>query len=202
MSGRTFEQLRLPAALVLVLIAAFVFMPRDGAPASKTATVGAEDVPAVAGQPGGAVTSTPTPEPATPIPTVTASPTPSPTATAEPTAAPTAEPAADDGFAAEILACRSISGSSCVGQLGTLPGGAVTVTALVRFTDATAGDVISVTLSGSGGTIAGGPYTLGGSGNGYYYSTFNVGGLPGGEYSLVATRNGVEVATTTFSRGG
>lgn len=202
MSGRTFEQLRLPAALVLVLIAAFVFMPRDGGPTSTTASVDEGDVAAVAGEPGGAVTSTPTPEATISIPIVTASPTPSPTATAEPTAEPTAAAAANDGFAAEILACRSISGSTCVGQLGTLPGGAATVTALVRFTDATAGDVISVTLSGAGGTIAGGPYTLGGSGSGYYYSTLSVGGLPSGDYSLIATRNGTEVATTTFRRGG
>jgi hypothetical protein len=198
MAGLTFEQLRLPAALVLVLIAAFVFMPRGGGPTSTTATVDASDVAPVAGEPGGAVTSSAVPEPATPIPTVTPSRTPRPTATTE----PTAEDTADDGFAAEILACRSISGSSCVGELGTLPGGAATVTALVRFTDASAGDVISVTLSGAGGTIAGGPYTLGGSGTGYYYSTFNVGGLPGGDYSLIATRNGTEVATTEFRRGG
>jgi hypothetical protein len=198
MAGLTFEQLRLPAALVLVLIAAFVFMPREGGPASTTATVDASDVAPVAGEPRGAVTSSAVPELATPIPTITPSRTPRPTATTE----PTAEDTADDGFAAEILACRSISGSSCVGELGTLPGGAATVTALVRFTDASAGDVISVTLSGAGGTIAGGPYTLGGSGTGYYYSTFNVGGLPGGDYSLIATRNGTEVATTEFRRGG
>jgi hypothetical protein len=192
MSGLTFEQLRLPAALILVIVAAFVFAPRDPRPTTTTATVEAGTSAPVAGQPGGAVTSAETPAPATPVPTV------APTATPEPTAAP--EP--DDAFSAEILACRSISGSSCNGEVDTLPGWAASLTALVRFTDATSGDVISVTLAGDGGTIAGGPYTLGGSGDGYYYSTFNVGGLPGGEYRLVAMRNGDEVATTTFRRGG
>jgi hypothetical protein len=72
----------------------------------------------------------------------------------------------------------------------------------VRFTDANAGDAISVNLSGPGGEIAGGPYTLEGGGDGYYYSTFTVGGLPSGDYTLTAMRNGTEVAGTTFRRGG
>ncbi len=107
---------------------------------------------------------------------------------------------ADNGFEAEVLACRSISGSSCNGELGTLPSGAGTFTALVRFSDANAGDAIAVTMSGPGGTIAGGPYTLPGGGDGYYYSTFSTGGLPTGEYTLIATRNGSEVAETSFRR--
>lgn len=198
MSGLTFEQLRLPAALILVIVAAFVFMPRDGGPASTAATAdGAASAPA-AGQPGGAVTSSGTPPAATPVPTLT----PAEEAAASRSPDATPEPEADDGFTAEVLACRSISGSDCNGQLGTLQAGAATFTALVRFTDATAGDVISVTVSGEGGTIAGGPYTLGGSGDGYYYANVNVGGLPGGDYDLIATRNGEEVATTTFRRGG
>ena len=49
-------------------------------------------------------------------------------------------------------------------------------------------------MSGPGGTIAGGPFTLQGGGDGYYYSTFPAGGLPDGEYTLIATRNGTEVA--------
>ena len=93
-----------------------------------------------------------------------------------------------------VLACRSISGSSCNGELGTLPARAGSFTALVRFTDAIAGDAIAVTLTGPGGTVAGGPFTLQGGGNGYYYSNFNVGGLPSGDYTLIATRNGSEVA--------
>jgi len=51
-------------------------------------------------------------------------------------------------------------------------------------------------------TISGGPYTLAGGGSGYYYSTFQARGLPEGEYTLTATRNGTAVATTTFTRGG
>ena len=87
-----------------------------------------------------------------------------------------------------------IAGSSCIGQLGVLPARAGTFTALVRFSAANAGDAISVALAGPGGTIDGGPYTLQGGGDGYYYSTFTIGGLPKGEYTLVATRNGTEVA--------
>ena len=71
----------------------------------------------------------------------------------------------------------------------------------MRFTDANAGDAISVNLTGPSGTIAGGPYTLQGGGDGFYYSIFSVGGLPNGEYTLTATRNGTEVATTSFRRG-
>jgi hypothetical protein len=58
-----------------------------------------------------------------------------------------------------------------------------------------------VTLVGPNGTIAGSPFTLQGSGDGYYYSIFTVAGLPTGEYTLTATRNGTEVAQTSFRRG-
>jgi hypothetical protein len=75
-------------------------------------------------------------------------------------------------------------------------------TALVTFTDAHAGDTISVTLTGPSVTIPGGPYTLGGSGDGYYYSVFQARRLPPGEYTLTATRNRTPVAATTFVRGG
>jgi hypothetical protein len=136
--------------------------------------------------------------PATPIPTLTPAATPERTASPRPTPAPVA----GGDFAAEVLACRSISGSACNGQLGTLPAGASTFTALVRFTGAVAGDTISVILDGPGGSTAGSPYALGGSGDGYYYSTFSVGGMPNGQYTVSATRNGTQVATTTFRRGG
>ena len=90
-----------------------------------------------------------------------------------------------------------IAGDNCIGRLGTLPARAGSLTALVRFTDANAGDAIAVTMSGPGGTLAGGPFRLQGGGDGYYYSTFPVGGLPNGEYTLIATRNGNEVASTS-----
>ena len=154
-------------------------------------------MPATAGQPGGAVLATPAP---TPIASPTDALALGPTATPEPTPEPTQAPAADT-FQAEVLACRVIAGSNCIGQLGTLSSRASILTALVRFTDANAGDAIAVTMSGPGGTIAGGPYTLQGGGDGYYYSTFQAGGLPNGEYTLVATRNGTQVAQTTFRRG-
>jgi hypothetical protein len=196
MTQPTFEQLRIPAALILIIAAVFIFLPRDGNDPTATAGGRTASTP-TAGQPGGAVTLTPPP---TPIPTATVAPVLGPTATPKPTPEPTQ--AADAGnFQAEVLACRLIAGSDCIGRLGTLPARAGSLTALVRFTDASAGDAIAVTMSGPGGTVAGGPFTLQGGGDGYYYSTFTVGGLPNGEYTLVATRNGNEVASTSFRRG-
>ena len=194
MSGPTFEQLRIPAALILIVLVAFIFLPRagDDDPTAATVTPAGPSSP-TAGQPGGAVTATP---PTTPVPTLTPAPTAAPTATP----APTPTPVANNNFRAEVLACRSVSGSSCNGELGTLPARAGAFTALVRFTDATAGDAIAVNLIGPNGTIAGGPFTLQGGGDGYYYSTFNTGGLPSGEYTLIATRNGTEVAQASFRR--
>jgi hypothetical protein len=127
----------------------------------------------------------------------TPAPTPAPTATPAPTPAPQA-----DGFSARVQACQSISGSNCNGEYGTLPAGAGSFTALVTFTAANAGDTINVVLSGPSGTFAGGPYTLQGGGDGYYYSTFSVPNLAAGEYTLTASRNGTDVATTTFTKDG
>ena len=201
MSGLTFEQLRIPIALVLIVIALFIFLPRDDD--SEPAAAFATPAPTiVVGEPGGEVVPSDTPPPAataTPIPTIAPAPTATPTAT--PTSAPTPQPVAQDGFSAEVLACQSISGSTCNGQLGTLPPNAGSFTALVRFTDANAGDAINAVLDGPAGTISGGAYTLQGSGDGYFYSTFSAGNLPAGEYTLTATRNGDPIATTSFARG-
>ncbi len=194
MSRRTLEQLRLPAAILLLAIAGFVLFPRgEAADAGPTA---APSPSIVVGEPGGEVVEEPTPAPSrTPIPTVV------PRATPTPTPSPTPAPP-EDGFTAEILACRSISGPQCNDQLGNLPPNAGSFTALVRFTDANAGDTLNAILDGPSGTIPGAPYALQGSGNGYYYSTFTAGGLPPGDYTLTATRNGVPVATTSFRKVG
>ena len=101
-----------------------------------------------------------------------------------------------------MLACRSISGSNCNDQLGTLPADAGSFTALVRFSNANAGDTMNAILTGPAGTIPGGAYTLQGSGDGYYYTTFTAGNLPAGDYTVTATRNGTEVAVTTFTKAG
>ena len=121
----------------------------------------------------------------------------SPTSRATPTPVP-----AVDGFGAQVLACRSISGSTCNDRLGTLPPSAGTMTALVIFTDASAGDTMNAILSGPSGPIDGFPYTLEGGGDGYYYTTFTMRGLPAGDYTITATRNGEAVATTTFRKVG
>lgn len=201
MSRTTLDLLRWPIAIGLLLIAAFILFPRGNDDASADAT----PTPSVVlGEVGGGLL-TPSAEPsappeATPIPTLSPAPTPEPTP--EPTAEPTATPVPQDGFTAEVLACRSISGSTCNGQLGTLPAGASSFTALVRFTNANAGDEMNAVLDGPSGTIGGFPYNLQGGGDGHYYSQFQAGGLPAGQYTLTATRNGQPVAATTFTKGG
>ena len=196
MSRTTFEWIRWPVAIALLLVAAFVLFPRDGDDASADATPTPSVILGEVG--GGILTPSPAvsaPAEATPIPTL------SPTPTLRPTPGDSATPAPqEDGFTAEVLACRSISGSECGGQLGTLPADAGAFTALVRFTDANAGDEMNAILDGPSGTIAGFPYSLQGGGDGYYYSQFQAGGLPAGEYTLTATRNGDEVAVTTFTK--
>jgi len=202
MSRTTFEAIRWPIAIGLLLLAAFVLFPRGGEDARADATPSPSVIPGEVG--GGIVTPSPQPSeppPATPIPTV------APVGTPEPTPEPTEEPAAtpapqDDGFTAEVLACQSISGSECNGQLGTLAADAGAFTALVRFTDANAGDEMNAILDGPSGTIPGFAYRLQGGGDGYYYTQFQAGGLPAGEYTLTATRNGEPVAVTTFTKAG
>jgi hypothetical protein len=197
MSGLTFEQLRIPIALILVLVAVLIFLPRGGDSDPATSQATPTPTPSiVVGEPGGGVLSSGTPAASgTPIPTIAP---PDPT----PTPAPTPRPQTANGFGAQVFACQSVSGSSCNGQLGTLPPGAGSFTALVTFTDANAGDTINAVLDGPAGTIPGGAYTLQGGGDGYYYSTFSAGGLPAGDYTLVATRNGDQIANTAFTRGG
>lgn len=191
MSPRQLERFRFPAALLLILVAAFVFWPRGSAdPAAAEPSPGPS---VIVGQPGGEVVV----ETATPAPTLI------PTATPAPTPAPTAAPPPPaDTFTAEVVACRTISGSRCNGQVEQLPPNARSFTALVRFTDAIAGDAMNAILSGPGGTLAGTPYPLQGSGDGYFWAEFVVASLPAGDYVLTATRNGVEVAATGLQVAG
>jgi hypothetical protein len=197
MSPGNIERLRLPAALVLIAIAAFVLWPRGGA---EQASAGPTPLPSViVGEPGGAVLASPTPSPPpTPIPTATAAATPAPTPA--PTEAPPPPPA--DGFTAQVLVCRSISGSTCNDEVNNLPPNVNTFTALVLFTDATAGDTLTASVAGPGGTLAGSPYALQGSGDGYFWAQFQAAALPSGDYVVTATRNGQEVATTGFRKVG
>jgi hypothetical protein len=129
----------------------------------------------------------------TPAPTVAPTPAPTP----PPTPAPQ-----QDGFTAVVRACDSIAGDRCRNEYGTMPAGVSGFTALVTFTDANAGDTINVVLSGPAGTFPGGAYTLQGGGDGYYYSNFTVPNLSAGTYTLTASRNGSDVATTTFTKAG
>lgn len=183
----TFETLRLPLAIALLALVGFTLLPRGEATAPDPSP---SPVAVVLADHGGevlpAATSTPS---APPLPTLTPSPTPPP-----PPPAP---------FEAEVFACRSISGPSCEGQVDVLRRNTPTVVALVLFSGALDGDLIEAVLSGPAGTIPGGAYALQGNGEGYYYTTFAVGDLPGGEYTITATRNGEPVASTSFvKRGG
>jgi hypothetical protein len=187
MSGLTFEQLRIPLALLLIIIVAFILLPGLGQDGEEPLAVAASPTPSiVVGSPGGAIISTPEP---TPIPTVAPTPTVTPT------------PVPQDTFSASVFACAALSGSNCIGHFERMPRRLRDFNALVTFSDARAGDTISVVLSGPV-TLNGGPYTLQGGGNGYYYSTFQARGLPEGDYTLTATRNGAAVASATFSKGG
>jgi hypothetical protein len=183
---------RWPLAAALVVLAVVLLWPRSTGDAVLTPSPRPS---IVVGDVGGDVVS--------PSPTVAVTPIPTVSPNATPTAAPTSTPGnADDGFAAEVLACRSISGDRCNDQLGTLRPNAGSFTALVRFSEANAGDVINALLDGPSGRIDGFPYTLQGGGDGYYYSQFQAGGLPAGDYTVTATRNGEVVATTSFRKVG
>jgi len=174
MSGLTFEQVRIPLALLLIIIVAFIFLPGLGRDDGQPLAADTSPSPSiVVGEPGGALIATPAP---TAVPTIASTPTPA--------ATPTPQPA--DTFTANVLACVALSGSDCVGNFDRMPRRLGAFTALVTFSDARAGDTISVVLTGPV-TINGGPYTLQGGGNGYYYSTFQARGLPEGDYTLTAT---------------
>lgn len=190
MSWSTFEQLRGPVGLVLIVIAAFVLWPRgDDEPTSIDRTPSPS---VVVGQPGGEVIQ-PTSPPSSP---------PSSAPADSASTAPTTPVPAQNGFTADVLVCRSISGSSCNDELRNVPPNVSSITALVRFADANGGDAINAILRGPGGTFDGGAYSLQGGGDGYYYATFGIQNLEPGEYTVIATRNGDEVASTEFTRRG
>lgn len=191
MSNETFERLRLPIAVgvALLLLAGYLILRRvDGGSAdpSPSSTI-------VVGVPGGGVVEASTPTP-TPSPIATPVVTEAPTATPAPTHTPTPSPRAD--FVADVLACRSISGAECIGEIRRLDADDDTFVALLLFDNAVAGDVVNVILEGNDGPVEGGAYALPGSGRGWYYSTFVVSGLEPGEYTLTGIHNGEEVART------
>ena len=205
MSKETFDRLRLPIALGLglLLIASFLLLRR--------AETGPAELPSspdvVVGAPGGGLlTPVPSTASTTAVPTASATPqvTPSPIATPPPTPPSTPQPTPVPQFAADVLACESISESECNGEIRRLRDRDETFVALVLFSNAQSGDVMNAILEGPSDTREGGAYTLPGSGRGYYYSTFFVGDLPRGDYVLIALRNGEEIARTELrkDRGG
>lgn len=195
----SFETLRLPIALALVAIVALVVVTRPG---SDETAVQASPTPGVMAVDGGGAVASPDEgtqagEP-TAAPTPEATPEPTPRPTPVPTPVPTPAPAGS--FSAQVLACGSIDGPRCEGELDRLPRDVNRFVALVRFERASAGDVIEAVLSGPGGTVSGGPYALQGSGDGYYYTEMHISGLGDGTYTLTAFRNGTAVASRELVR--
>ena len=181
------------AGAVLLLVLGFIgsrLVGGEPSPDSPAGFVGA----------GGVVTEEALPTQVPLVPSRTASPasTPSPSPTPTPTPAPTAAPDAfAGGFSAEVVACRSLAGDRCRDEIGALSSGG-SFTALMRFSNIVAGDEVAISLTGPA-TYGGAPYTMQGGGDGYYYSQFSLGGAPDGDYVLVATRNGSEVARTALT---
>jgi hypothetical protein len=142
--------------------------------------------------------ATPTPEP-TPTPSV--GPSVAPTAAAPtPTPAVTPPPAAD-GFIARAEPCDDQPSASTCDNSGAENSGDVWI--LVSFRHAQPTDVIGVTVRDeSGATVEEGSIPLNFCGTntdcaGYTYFFFS--SLADGDYTVRATRNGTEVATTGFT---
>ena len=196
MSRETIDRLRVPIALglgVLLLLAGYLVLRR--ADANSVAIQPSASI--VVGEPGGGVVS----PSASPSPTLTPSVAPVVTPPPTPSPSPTPVPPVET-FTADVMACRSIDGPECEDRLRELDGDDGQFVALVLFDNALSGDVMNVVLSGPGGTLEGGAYALPGSGRGYYYSTIPVGGLPNGQYTLTALRNGTAVANTDLRKTG
>ncbi|MEP7082137.1 MAG: hypothetical protein ABI841_04070 [Chloroflexota bacterium] len=189
MSSVTFDRLRLPIALGLglMLLAGYLFLQR--AEADSTALGPSPTI--VVGEPGGGVV--------TPPPTATPSPSPSPVAASTPVPTPQETPTPtpippEEEFTAQVRACERISGAECLDEIRRLRDGDETFVALVTFDNLRSGDVMNAILDGPSGPIEGGAFAPEGSGRGWYYSSFAVGGLPAGQYTLTALRNGEPVA--------
>jgi len=199
MSSDTFDRLRLPIALgvALMLLAGYLFLQR--AEADPTALGPSASI--IVGEPGGGVVTPP------PTPTPTPSPSPVAVASLAPTATPAVTPSPtpippEEEFTAQVRACERISGAECIDEIRRLRDRDETFVALVVFDNARSGDVMNAILDGPTGPIEGGEYALPGGGRGYYYSTIPVSGIPDGQYTLTAIRNGEPVARIELRKEG
>lgn len=189
----TLEHFRLPLALALGLLAllAFALLPRGGSEVAQV-TPSPSSGGIVMDEPGGGVIS------ASAAPSLDGTPMPTLTPAATPPAS--SQPSPNEDFRAQVQVCRSVSNFQCDGEFDNLPRNATTFVALVEFVAARPGDVLVVAVTGPAGTDASEPYTLQGGGEGAYYSTFATSGMPAGSYTVSATHNGAEVATTSFRK--
>lgn len=145
-----------------------------------------------------ATVSTPTPEPSL-APSASASSAPS---TSAPSVAPTPTPVpAPDGFIARAEPCDEQPSDSTCDDSGAQNDGHVWI--LVSFRHGQASDVIGITIHDDGGTVVDqGSFPLnfcGASVDCAGYTYFEFSDLGDGDYDVVATRNGDEVATTAFT---
>jgi hypothetical protein len=155
--------------------------------------------PAAEASPSSTIVATPSPEPTPEESSAEAS----PTTTAAPTVIPSAaQPSAlPDGFVARAETCgEEPTGPTCDNS-GAENDGELWI--LVSFRHATASDVIGVSIVDSGGNVEGQssiPLSFCGASTdcaGYTYFGFN--NLDPGDYDVRVTRNGTQVATTSFT---
>ena len=179
----------IPALAALVALGVLIGILGDGGrqpPAPATASPSS----VVAGEPAGsawpAATAVPTP-----------SPTPLPSATPGATDKPDDGGASAGGFAADVVVCRSVSGSRCNGRFETLPRDASSFWLLIHFDNSRRGDVIGTRIEGPGGTIDTPDFAVKG-GDGYAWAQVSAGHLKAGTYTLSVERNGEPAAETTF----
>jgi hypothetical protein len=127
----------------------------------------------------------------------------SPTTTAAPTVVPSAaQPSAlPDGFLARAETCNEEPTGPTCNNSGAENDGELWI--LVSFRHATASDVIGVSIVDGGGNVEGQssfPVSFCGASTdcaGYTYFGFN--NLDPGDYDVRVTRNGTQVATTSFT---
>lgn len=202
------------AALAVLAVLFFVVFARDEAPTAggesaagdgpvATAPFGTPSVDPSPTSPAGESAPAGAPVPLT-QPTASSTPRPTPTSTPEetPPPPPTPVPPPTGDFAASVHVCRALAEGECDGEIRRVNRGQRSVVLLVLLSNATAGDVIGLQVTGPGGSFDAGSVVLQGGGDGYAYIELGMDGLATGDYVVVASRNGTPVASTDFVKRG
>jgi hypothetical protein len=155
---------------------------------------------------GGVAEASPTPSASVSTPSPEPSLTPSASASTAPSSAPSVAPPptpvpASDGFIARAEPCDEQPSDPTCDNSGAVNNGHVWI--LVSFRHGQASDVIGVSVrDGSGSVVDQGSFPLNFCGaitDCAGYTFFEFSNLADGDYDVVATRNGDEVATTAFT---